>query len=61
LELCGEVNRLKQVTSRFIGQPKTGLSAWLHGSKISLVVLKEDKPRVTYIAGHLAVASLSAV
>ena len=32
-----------------------------NGSKISLVALKENKPRLTYLADHLAVASLSSV
>lgn len=32
-----------------------------NGGKISLVVLKENKPRLTYLADHLAVASLSSV
>src|SRR5947209_6294386 len=30
-----------------------------NGGKISLVALKENKPRLTYLADHLAVASLS--
>jgi hypothetical protein len=32
-----------------------------NGTKISLVVLKETKPRLTYLADHLAVASLSSL
>ncbi|UFZ03057.1 hypothetical protein LQG66_27985 [Bradyrhizobium ontarionense] len=32
-----------------------------NGGKISLVALKENRPRLTYLADHLAVASLSSV